>query len=121
MTAMGRKKQVNALSKCYSLKVSEELFNSIQSLQKTDKAKFNTLVRELANRFIIKVYQNNTADNTEKIKVNQNNSVKITENKSLPKKKKVKVVEKSMFEQVMAEQAEEESKHSINRLFEVEQ
>jgi hypothetical protein len=97
MTAMGRKKQVNALSKCYSLKVSEELFNSIQSLSKADKAKFNTIVRELAHKFIIKVYQNNTA-----------------ENKSLPKKQ----TEKSLYEQYKEAKAREDYNKSIYRLFE---
>ena len=112
---MGRKKQLNALSKCYSLKVSEELFNSIQSLSKADKAKFNNLVRELAHKFIIKVYQNNSVETTT---VN-------SENKSLPKKikvyqnkKKTKAVEKSLYEQYMEANAREDYNKSINILFE---
>jgi hypothetical protein len=111
MTAMGRKKQVNALSKCYSLKVSEELFNSIQSLSKADKAKFNTIVRELAHKFIIKVYQNNSVENKslpKKITVTQ------TKNKSLPKKQ----TEKSLYEQYKEDKAREDYNKSIYRLFE---
>lgn len=119
---MGRKKQANALNKCYSLKVSEEQFNLVQSLSKADKANLNNIMRELVNRFVkIKVYQNNpAAENTEntenkslpkKIKVNQNR------NKSLPKKQ----TEKSLYEQDMEAKAEYESKHNINKLFEVEQ
>lgn len=113
---MGRKKQANALSKCYSLKVSEEQFNLVQSLSKADKANLNNIMRELVNRFVkIKVYQNNpAAENTEnkglpkKIKVNQN------KNKSLPKKQ----TEKSLYEQYKEDKAREDYNKSINRLFE---
>jgi hypothetical protein len=116
---MGRKKQANALSKCYSLKVSEEQFNLVQSLSKADKANLNNIMRELVNRFVkIKVYQNNpAAENTEntenkslpkKIKVNQN------KDKSLPKKQ----TEKSLYEQYKEDKAREDYNKSINRLFE---
>jgi hypothetical protein len=75
---MGRKKQINALSKCYSLKVSEEQFNQIQALNQTDKAKLNNLVRALINKVLTII--TNTAEEVKphEEQIKQNNQVLYT-------------------------------------------
>ena len=69
---MGRKKSQNSLNSCYSIKLTEDYSNRINSLSKSEKETFNKTLRIVIGRLLnqIQVNQNNSSN---KIQVNQNN------------------------------------------------